>query len=416
MEIMSDEKLKIDNRVPSAVNRQLKKGYKQTDVGVISVDWDVIELGSLIGKLEAGVSVNSIEDELESHDFYILKTSAIFNGRFKSSERKKILSSDLFRAKLSPKGKTIIISRMNTPELVGECGYVEKDYQDLFLPDRLWMVTVYNKNKLDMRWLSYLLTSYHFKKIIKNSATGTSGSMKNISKGSFLSIQIPLPQLYEQQSISEALGDVDSLINTLDILITKKCNIKQGAMQQLLTGKKRLPGFTENWEIKKIIDISPLQRGFDLPTTLLKKGTFPVVYSNGILNYHINYKVKAPGVVTGRSGTIGKVTFVKYDYWPHNTSLWVTDYKGNDPKFIYYIFTFINLEKFSTGSGVPTLNRNDIHALKIPLSPLREQQVIAEVLSDMDDEINRLEQQLNKTKLIKQGMMQELLTGKTRLL
>lgn len=121
----------------------------------------------------------------------------------------------------------------------------------------------------------------------------------------------------------------------------------------------------EDWEVKMIYNIAPLQRGFDLPTKLLETGAYPVIYSNGIENYHSCYKVKGPGVVTGRSGTIGKITFTKDNYWPHNTSLWVTDFKGNDPNFIFYLYNKIKLERFGTGSGVPTLNRNDTQKAKM---------------------------------------------------
>jgi type I restriction enzyme S subunit len=168
----------------------------------------------------------------------------------------------------------------------------------------------------------------------------------------------------------------------------------------------------EEWVEKPLKQIAPLQRGFDLPSTQLSSGTYPVVYSNGIVNYHNKYMVKAPGIVTGRSGTIGKVTYVTQDFWPHNTSLWVTNFYGNDSKFIYYLYLFIGLERFSTGSGVPTLNRNDVHDFRIPLPPLHEQQAIAQVLSDTDTLIHSLEKKIAKKKLIKQGVMQALLTPK----
>jgi type I restriction enzyme, S subunit len=171
----------------------------------------------------------------------------------------------------------------------------------------------------------------------------------------------------------------------------------------------------EDWSAEKLENVAPLQRGFDLPNRELRKGEFPVVYSNGIMNFHNEYKAKAPGVVTGRSGTIGKVNFIEQDYFPHNTSLWVTDFKGNDPKFIYYLYKSVKLEIFGTGSGVPTLNRNDVHIHKIPLPPLTEQQAIAEVLSDVDALITSLDQLINKKRNIKQGTMQLLLTGKKRL-
>jgi len=173
----------------------------------------------------------------------------------------------------------------------------------------------------------------------------------------------------------------------------------------------------EGWEVKPISDIAPLQRGFDLPTKRLVKGKYPVVYSNGILNFHDSFQAEAPGVVTGRSGTIGKVTYVENNYWPHNTSLWVTTFKGNHPKFIYYLYIFLRLERFATGSGVPTLNRNDVHSYKILLPKSYQEQVtITEVLSNTDELIEQLDELVKKKKNIKQGAMQELLTGKRRLL
>jgi type I restriction enzyme S subunit len=141
------------------------------------------------------------------------------------------------------------------------------------------------------------------------------------------------------------------------------------------------------------------------------------VYSNGILNLHSDWQVAGPGVVTGRSGTIGKVTFVERNYWPHNTALWVTSFKGNSPKFIFYLYTRIGFERFATGSGVPTLNRNDVHSFEVLIPPTTaEQTAIAAVLTDMDAELAALDRRLVKTRALKQGMMQELLTGRIRLI
>ena len=208
---------------------------------------------------------------------------------------------------------------------------------------------------------------------------------------------------------------MDALIAALDTLIAKKRATKTAAMQQLLTGKRRLPGFSGAWEVKRLKEIAPLQRGFDLPTSKVKPGPYPVAYSNGVLRWHAEFMVAGPGVITGRSGTIGKVHFVQESYWPHNTSLWVTDFFGNHPKYIYYLYGFMELEKFSGGSGVPTLNRNDVHEHEVRIPAKAEQRAIADVLSDMDAEIEALEVRRAKTQQIKQGMMQELLTGKTRL-
>ena len=142
-------------------------------------------------------------------------------------------------------------------------------------------------------------------------------------------------------------------------------------------------------------NIAPLQRGFDLPSGNVLDGTIPVVYSNGILRYHNDYKCKAPAVITGRSGTIGKFTYLdKGYYWPHNTTLWVTDFCHNNPKFIYYLYQTINISQFATGSGVPTLNRNDVHRHRCYLpKSIDEQRKIAAFLSLIDERIavqNRL--------------------------
>ena len=191
------------------------------------------------------------------------------------------------------------------------------------------------------------------------------------------------------------------------------------AMEEIKQGYKQtdIGVIPEDWEVKNILNISPLQRGFDLPICEIKEGKFPVVFSNGIFKFHSKYMAKKPGVVTGRSGTIGKVFFIENDYWPHNTTLWVTNFKGNNPKFIYYLFEHTDISIFSSGSGVPTLNRNDIHERKVALPiTLAEQTAIATALSDVDALIAALDKKITKKQQIKQGAMQQLLTGKKRLL
>ena len=164
----------------------------------------------------------------------------------------------------------------------------------------------------------------------------------------------------------------------------------------------RFPEFQGEWISKTIGDIAPLQRGFDLPTGQICNGKIPVVYSNGIMNHHSSYKCVAPGLVTGRSGTIGKFTYIKDGYyWPHNTSLWVTDFHGNNPKFIYYLYQTIHIGQYSTGSGVPTLNRNDVHRHKTFIPKLKEQNKIAAFLSILDERIatqNKIIEDLKKLK------------------
>nr|WP_321780957.1 restriction endonuclease subunit S [uncultured Campylobacter sp.] len=178
--------------------------------------------------------------------------------------------------------------------------------------------------------------------------------------------------------------------------------------------KSEFKNLPSGWRVVKLEKVAPLQRGYDLPTDNIKEGLYPVVYSNGILRFHNEFKAKAPGVITGRSGTIGKVVYVEEDYWPHNTSLWVTNFYDNNPKFIYYMYINLNLARFSAGSGVPTLNRNDIHAQTIPLPPLDEQEKIAEILSTWDEAINLTINLIENKKRFKKALMQILLTAKIR--
>ena len=171
----------------------------------------------------------------------------------------------------------------------------------------------------------------------------------------------------------------------------------------------------EDWEVKSLNEIAPLQRGFDLPYSQMEEGKYPVVFSNGVGAFHNAYMAKGPGVITGRSGTIGKVHYISTNYWPHNTTLWVTDFHGNDEKYVYYLFQTVPWELFNSGSSVPTLNRNDVHDTLHAIPPRPERRRIAEALSDMDELIASMEKLIAKKKAIKQGTMQELLTGKRRL-
>lgn len=128
-----------------------------------------------------------------------------------------------------------------------------------------------------------------------------------------------------------------------------------------------------------------LQRGFDLPKKEMIGGPYPVVGSTSIIGYHNEYKVNPPGVVTGRSGSLGFVQYLRDKYWPHNTSLWVKDFKGNFPQYIYYHLLTLDLKRFNSGVGVPTLNRNDLDMLEISIHPLPTQRKIVAVLSAYDD-------------------------------
>ncbi len=138
-----------------------------------------------------------------------------------------------------------------------------------------------------------------------------------------------------------------------------------------------------------------LNRGFDLPDANLVEGHYPVVASTSIKAYHKESRVKGPGVVTGRSGSLGKVLYVSGDYWPLNTALYVKDFKGNHPKFVFYFLQQMHLENFNSGAGVPTLNQNHLHKLKIQIPELIVQKKIAAVLSAYDELIENNQRRIS---------------------
>ena len=150
------------------------------------------------------------------------------------------------------------------------------------------------------------------------------------------------------------------------------------------------------------------QRGYDLPKSDFNFGEFPVISSNGVLGYHNEYKVIGPGITIGRSGTVGLPHFINENFFPHNTSLFVKDFKGNDPKYIFYLLKTLGLQSQKSGSGVPTMNRNHLHPLKIlAYLDIDTQQKIAAVLSALDAKIelnNRINADSGIEKIVTYGV------------
>lgn len=144
---------------------------------------------------------------------------------------------------------------------------------------------------------------------------------------------------------------------------------------------------SDSWSKVPLGEVVTLQRGFDLPAQKRNPGKVPIVSSSGVSDYHSEVGVKGPGVVTGRCGTIGQVFFIKEDYWPLNTTLWVNDFHGNDPLFTSYLLRTIDFQSCSDKSSVPGVNRNDLHRIPVSLPPLAEQKRIASILGALDDKI-----------------------------
>ncbi len=377
----------------------MKPGYKQTEVGVIPEEWEVKPLGAFVSYTNGKAHEQSISDS---------GLFVVVNSKFISTEGLTRKYSQHSFCPASTGDVLMVMSDVPNGRAIAKCYWVEID--NTYTVNQ--RICILNPRGIDGKLLFYKLDRNPFYLAFDDGAKQT-----NLRKDDVLACPLGIPKSdAEQRAIATALSDVDGLLGGLDRLIAKKRDLKQAAMQQLLTGQTRLPGFQGEWVVKRLDQFAPLQRGFDLPTSQISQGDYPVVYSNGVQNRNAKFMVKSPGVVTGRSGTIGNVHFVDEHFWPHNTALWVTDFKNNDPKFVFYFLTSVGLERFGTGSGVPTLNRNDVHEFRVSVpGKSAEQTAIAEVLTEMDAELAGLEQRREKTRTLKQGMMQELLTGRTRM-
>lgn len=162
------------------------------------------------------------------------------------------------------------------------------------------------------------------------------------------------------------------------------------------------------WTQIPLEEFTTLQRGHDLTKTQFRPGQVPVAGSNGIIGYHDTALAKAPGITVGRSGSVGKVTIYKEDFWPHNTSLYVRNFHGNDPIFAGYLLKSLDLARFKTGASVPTLDRNSFKSLPVVIPPLQEQHAIAESLSTVERAIEAQERIIQATTELKQALMQKL--------
>jgi type I restriction enzyme S subunit len=170
------------------------------------------------------------------------------------------------------------------------------------------------------------------------------------------------------------------------------------------------------WVLQELRQVATLQRGFDLPSWQRRSGKIPIVSSAGVLDYHNVAAVDGPGVVTGRYGTIGSVYFVPGPFWPLNTTLYVKDFHGNDPRFVAYLLETIDFASHSGKSGVPGVNRNDLHRLLVAIpKDIVEQETIAEALTDVDESVDSLDALIAKKRFVKQAVGVSLLVGQKRL-
>jgi type I restriction enzyme S subunit len=375
-------------------------------------EWEAKKLGEIILKLESGVSVNSIDEPIkENTHFGILKTSCISAGKFYSNQNKTIIAEDLKRAKLNPIKDSILISRMNTPQLVGESGYIDTDYPNLFIPDRLWMSTV-DKKLFSSKLLSVILSSENIMGRISNIATGTSGSMKNISKPNFLNLEIHIPTLLEQQKIANFLTAVDEKLQALKQKKSLLEQYKKGVMQQIFSQELRFKDDNGNdfadWEGKKLGEIAN-KKSSNISANKIEEnfGEHIIYGASGILKKVDFYKEENDYVSIVKDGAgVGRLLFCKGKSSVLGTMEIIRPNEGIDTYFLYCLLSNIDFVKYITGSTIPHIYFKDYSVEICGLPCLIEQTKIANFLSAIDEKINHCQLQIEKTAVWKKGLLQ----------
>lgn len=214
--------------------------YKESPLGWIPTSWQVAPLSSRIASLDAGVSVNSEDRPHGAREVGVLKTSALSQGRFFSTQNKAVVPSETTFVREAVLGDSILVSRMNTPELVGESCYVSKPWPTLFLPDRIWQLKKRSPDSVDMRWLSYVFLTPRYRAYVQVHATGTSGSMKNLPKSRLFAMPVSFPDTDEQQAIATRIEAADERVAAEASTLEKLRAQKSGLMGDLLTGRVRV--------------------------------------------------------------------------------------------------------------------------------------------------------------------------------
>lgn len=422
---------------------------KQTEIGLIPDDWEVKSLGDSVDILRGG-SPRPIENYLTTNADGInwIKIGDVKpNDKYIRKTEEKIIPEGKSRSREVKKGDFILSNSMSfgRPYILAIDGCIHDG----------WLTIQKYAETFDKEFLYYLLGSDEVFNQYVQMAAGS--SVQNLNKDKVADLQLKIPPLPEQQRIAKALSDVDALISTTEKLIQKKKNIKQGAMQNLLTGKKRLPGFgpqtkspaykqtelgsiPEDWEVKEFGDYASIVRGGS-PRPIQN---FLTTNSDGINWIKIgdvkpedkyivsteekiiregkthSREVHKGDFILSNSMSFGRPYILQIDGCIHDGWLAIQNYQDTfDTDFLYYLLgsdeIFKQYIEMAAGSSVQNLNKEKVAKLLVPIFDKKEQTAIASVLSSMDKEIENLNTKLEKYRNLKTAMMQQLLTGKIRL-
>ncbi|WP_288620670.1 restriction endonuclease subunit S [uncultured Treponema sp.] len=272
--------------------------------------------------------------------------------------------------------------------------------------DRVIVSPLYNVFKvspeLENQYLYYFLKSDIGHTLITSKAEGS--VRDNLKITMLAEFSIPLPPLEEQKHIAAMLDKCTALVTKYKLMLEKYDTLIKSRFIEMF-GDPKIN--SSNLPTKKFIEVVKLQRGFDLPVQERNQdGLFNVYGSNGPLDKHDSFKVKAPGIVTGRSGTLGNVYYVLEDYWPLNTTLFSVDIHNNNVVYLKYLLELYDLSRFSEGAGVPTLNRNIVHDKDIIDVPLSLQNDFAAFVQQIDKSKFAVQKLLEKAETLYKSLMQ----------
>lgn len=225
----------------------------------------------------------------------------------------------------------------------------------------------------------------------------------------------------EQQKIAAVLYKIQKAIGVQERTLETLRELKKSTLQKIFTqglhGKSQstdLGPIPAGWEWKKFGDFARLHRGYDLPKQDRAHGKVPIVGSNGVVGHHDCSKIKGPGVVTGRSGTIGLSFFIEEDYWPLNTGLYVEDFFDNNPFYVHCFFQWFDFKPYKSGVSVPTLNRNSVHSVDVAIPDVTEQNKIAGIFQALDKKIGVHERKRDTLNELFRSTLNQLMTARIR--
>lgn len=385
----------------------VKTGYRQTDVGVIPEDWELKRLDD-IGEALIGLTYSPAN--VRSYGLLVLRASNIVDERLRFEDN-VFVEMKVPTKIIAREGDILICVRNGSRDLIGKCAKIDKRAEGMTFGA---FMAVFRTDFHD--FVIYQFQSDVVERQIRAHLGATINQITNASLNSF---RIPLPPTKaEQEAIAGALSDADALIEALDQLIVKKHMIKQGAMQELLTGKKRLLGFSGEWEVKRLGDVCRITTGEKDVNEGNPHGQFPFFTCSRTHTYSDSYSFDTEAILIAGNGDVGNLHYYIGKFEAYQRTYVLLDFSAN----VSYLWQQLSANLAESlgigkiGSSIPYIKKENLISFEFDSpSDEAEQTAIAEILSDMDDEIAALEEKLAKARQVKQGMMQELLTGRIRL-